>query len=67
MTKDRTRAARHRSRDFYRARRMQSLKRAAYGVSHGLRKLGVSFDCALASASRFAEALDGHQCDKSKG
>lgn len=67
MAKDRTRHARRRSGDFYRARRMQSLKRAAYGVSHGLHRLGVSFECALASASRFAETLDGNQCDESKG
>ncbi len=67
MAKDRTGAARRRSSDFYSARRMQSFMRAAYGVSRSLHKLGMSFDCAFASASRFAEALDGHQCNELKG
>lgn len=67
MTKDRTRHARRRSGYFYSARRMQSFMRAAYGVSRSLHKLGMSFDCAFASASRFAEALDGHQCNELKG
>jgi hypothetical protein len=67
MAKDRTRHARRRSGYFYSARRMQSFMRASCGVSHGLRNLGMSFDCAFASASRFAEALDGHQCNELKG
>lgn len=57
MAKDRTRNARRRSGDFYRARRMQSLTRNSNRFSRELRKLGVSFDCALASTSHFAEAL----------
>lgn len=57
MAKDRTRHARRRSGGFYRARRMQSLTRASNMLSREMRRLGVSFDCALGATSHLAEAL----------